>query len=892
MLARMWRRTHRDDDVDEELRYHVEQQTEVNVRAGMSAEEARRQALLQFGNVPLVKEDTRAVWTWARLEQVLQDLRFGARILTRSPGLSATAAILIALVVGINTTIFSMVNGIVRRPAPGVTADDLVKIALADRPGAGFFSFPDYLEYRTQTKTLRSVTAFTNRRVTMTVDRGSYQTFLTAVDANYFETVGISVALGRAFGRSEMQSLGTSGVTAIISDDAWKSYFDGDAGVIGRAIEVNGIPATIIGVAPPAFHGTMLAERSELWMPLLAFWQMLAPETARQFVGDRNTPSVDLMGRLAPGRSVSEAQAEFSTIEARLRLSDPSTERHPVSVVRYAATAGGVVPAIMPAFLALFSIVTLLTVLIVSANVANLMLARSMARQRETALRQSLGASRVRIVRLLLAEGLSISLVAWLAACLMTMWAVRVIPQLLPPSPVSQGGVSLAPDWRVLSYAMLLAGVGTVAFTLAPALRVWKQDPLPWLKAGEQSVAQGRSRVSSTLVVLQLAFSVLLLSAAGLASRSASMMTVNLGFESRNLLVARVSTAGAARTSDGHRDVIEQVRERFMRIPGVQSVSYFGFPSGGPARTLGSVPPARATVYAVGPDYLEVLGLRVVAGRALERDDHARATPVAVVNQNLADALWPGQVAVGQTMLFGPDRQSIDVVGVVANAFVAGFNPERPEPKPNYAFVPEQRNFTAVRSGDTLAQGNTVRAPGPGEITLYVRHRGDVGTVAGAVGPALREVDRRLAITFVRTMDEQLELLTLSASMIARLLLIFSIVSLVIAAIGQYAVVAFNMRRRTREFGVRIALGASAGQVIGGVLREGLVLTLIGLMCGLALSVAVAVAARSVLFNVTPTDPRTYAGVFALLAAVSLLACCLPARGASRVNPVQALRQE
>ena len=185
-----------------------------------------------------------------------------------------------------------------------------------------------------------------------------------------------------------------------------------------------------------------------------------------------------------------------------------------------------------------------------------------------------------------------------------------------------------------------------------------------------------------------------------------------------------------------------------------------------------------------------------------------------------------------------------------------------------------------------------MRAPGPGEITLYVRHGGDVGTVAGAVGPALRDVDRRLAIAFMRTMDEQLESLTLSASMIARLLLIFSIVSLVIAAIGQYAVVAFNMRRRIREFGVRIALGASAGQVIGGVLREGLVLTFIGLACGLALSMAVAVAARSVLFNVTPTDPQTYAGVFALLAAVSLVACCLPARGASRVDPVQALRQE
>jgi putative ABC transport system permease protein len=231
----------------------------------------------------------------------------------------------------------------------------------------------------------------------------------------------------------------------------------------------------------------------------------------------------------------------------------------------------------------------------------------------------------------------------------------------------------------------------------------------------------------------------------------------------------------------------------------------------------------------------------------------------------------------------------VEVVGVVANAFVAGFNPERPEPKPNYVFVPEQRP-----RGDSTAQGDTVPAAGtgPGEVTFYVRHDGDSERVAGAIGPAIREIDRRISIVFLRTMREQLELLALSASMIARLLLIFSIVSLVIAAIGQYAVVAFNMRHRIREFGVRIALGASSSQVLGGVLREGLFLTFVGLACGLALSVAVAIAARSVLFNVTPTDPATYAGVFGVLAVVSLVACCLPARGAARVDPVQALRQE
>jgi len=438
--------------------------------------------------------------------------------------------------------------------------------------------------------------------------------------------------------------------------------------------------------------------------------------------------------------------------------------------------------------------------------------------------------------------------------------------------------LNMAPDWRVVSYAMLLAAIGTVAFTLAPALRVWKQDPLPWLKAGEQSVAPGRSRLSSALVVLQLAFSVLLLTGAGLASRSAAMMQVDLGFESRNLLIVRIGTAGSVRSREAHVALLDQVRERVMRIPGVQFVTYVGFPTRGLARTTGSAPPTIVTTFPVGPDYLKALGLRVIAGRGLDDDDHSRSNAVAVVNQNLADALWPGRSPVGQTMVAGRDGQKVEIVGVVANAFVAGFNAERPEPKPNYAFVPDQRSAW--------------QSAGGGEVTLYVRHAGSVESVAGAVGPTLRDLDRRISIVYLRTMDEQLDALALSASMIARLLAIFSLVSLVIAAIGQYAVVAFNMRRRIREFGVRIALGASAGQVVGGVLREGLLLTALGLACGLALSIAVAVAARSVLFNVTPTDPQTYAGVFAILAIVSLIACCLPARSASRVDPVRALRQE
>ncbi|HEU4692923.1 MAG TPA: ABC transporter permease, partial [Vicinamibacterales bacterium] len=502
----MWNRRRKAlDSLDDEIAQHIEREVEVNIARGMSPEEARRQARIAFGNVALVQEDARAAWTWSWLETLRQDLRFGARILKNSPGLSLTAAVLIALVIGINTTIYSMVNTMVTRPAPGITAEGLVRIAIADQPGAPYVSYPDYLDYAAQTTSLQSLTAFTNGRVTVTADSGSYALMAGAVEANFFDTIGIRPMRGRTFTQGEGRSTDAAGLVAIVSYRAWQDLFGGTEDIVGRTIAVNNIPATVVGVAPPNFRGTMAMEEADVWLPLLMYWSTFQEDTRRRWMTDRSDTPVDLIGRLAPDKTVAAAQADFAIMQARLNRSYPIPDRKTIAVVRYAATAGGVLPAGAPMFLAIFSIITLLTVLIVSANVANLMLSRAVARQRETAVRQSLGASRFRIVRLLLAEGLSISLVAWLAACLMTLWAARAIPRLLPESPLAESGLDFTPDWTVVAYAMVLAAIGTIAFSLAPALRVWREDALPWLKSGEHRVASGRSRLSNALVVLQLA---------------------------------------------------------------------------------------------------------------------------------------------------------------------------------------------------------------------------------------------------------------------------------------------------------------------------------------------------------------------------------------------------
>ena len=892
----MWsrRRNQALDGLDDEIRDHIERETEINIARGMTPDEARRQARLAFGNVTLVQEDARAAWTWTWLEQARQDLRFGARILKNSPGLSVTAAVLIALVIGINTTIYSMINALVTQPAPGVDPEGLVRIAIPERPGAPFVSYPDYLDYRAQTTALQSLTAFTNGRVTVTFESGSYALTAAAVDANFFETIGVRPLRGRTFTPDEGRPADAAGLVVLVSYRAWQDLFGGADDILGRAIEVNHQPATVIGVAPPNFRGTMLAERTDVWLPLLMYWSSFPADTQQRWTTDRNQTPVDMMGRLASGKSIAAAHTELATIRTRLNQAYPTSDRPAVAVVRYAATAGGVLPAGAPMFLAIFSVITMLTVLIVSANVANLMLSRAVARQRETAVRQSLGASRWRVVRLLLAEGLAISLVAWLAACLIAMWASRAIPRLLPESPFAESGLDFSPDWSVVAYAMALAAIGTIAFSIAPALRVWRQDALPWLKAGEHSVAQGRSRLSSALVVLQLAFSVVLLTIAGLATRSASLMMVDLGFDSNHLLLLTVRTTASAATRETDLVLLDRVRERLQSIPGVQSASYVRTfaRSTNMVRTADSPQPVRATSYVVGPDYFSTMGLSPIAGRALTVSDRERSGALAVINQNMADALWPGLNPLGKTMSMraltfrGPsdvETDRVEVVGVMPNAFVFGFNPERPDARPNLIFTVEQRAFAA--SGRDPAV--------PGEITFYLRHgKSDLESVAAALGPALREIDPRIAIASTRTMEAQLENVTFTARIIARLLLIFSLISLLIAAIGQYAVIAFNMRRRVREFGVRIALGASARQVLSTVLGEGFALTAIGLCVGLLLSLGVALAARGALFGVTPTDAPTYAAVFALLGCVALVACCLPARAATRVDPVQALRQE
>ena len=811
------------------------------------------------------------------LEQVVQDLRIGCRILTKSPAVSATAVILIALVIGGNTTVFSIAHSIITKPARGVHATGLTTISWVAENGdiethAGYRVFADFQEQSTALQ----IAAVDFQRVTLTHDNGSYAARAAIVSPNYFDTLGVRVVKGRSFTRDEAER-GTSGLVVVIGHHVWQNSFGGNDNIVGQVVAVNGQPATVVGVADPEFRGAWLAEMADVWVPLAGeFRQWLQP--------NRSDVAVAMFGRRAPGVSLSSAQSELTRIWAQLQRSHPDlNQKLRVRLVPYSATAGGnsIISTQGNRVLAIFSVVTVLTIAIVCANVANLLIARAVVRQREMALRQSLGASRARIVRSLLAEGLVLSVVAWIVACLFAWIVSRTVVRLLVPAAQSEISMpDLAPDWTVVGYALLLAVLCTIAVTLGPALRTWRQQLLPFLKVGEQSVVQGRSTLSRGLVVLQLAFAVLLLTTAGLAQRSLSLQdSADVGFNTRNLLLATVNTSASADDAKGNGALVDALRERLAPLPGVEVASYM--PGGGrlgiwalfPVRRDRAAEPVLTVAKDVASDYFSTLGVPFIAGHDFRPHD-TRTRRAVIVTRQVAEALWPGESAIGKVLIAGPDARAeeAEVVGVVRDAFFAGRSHDT---RPRYVFF-----ATAERP-----------AP-PGETTFYIRHSGSQGALGPAVARAFREVDARVAVASLRSLESQIAYDAAPLWMLATLLTLFAGGSLLIAAIGQYAVVAFDGRRRSREFGVRIALGASSRQLVSSVMSESFRLTAVGLVIGFALSVAAGTLLARALYGVTPTDPATFAGVFVLLAGASLLASYLPARRAASTDPMVVLRTE
>jgi predicted permease len=767
------------------------------------------------------------------LEQFFHDLAQATRILTKAPGFSLAVIALIAVGIGGNATIYSMVHAVLSKPAPGITAENMVTFGAAH-------SYPEYLDYATASRTMQSIAAIKPERFNVTLpDGSSFHLRGQLVTRNYFRTIGVSLALGREFTPDEAR--GAAPLAVIVTDAVWQAQFHRAAGVLGQSVLLNGLPATIVGVAPPRFHGTSFAPNLEICVPVVTYSHLRGTESQ---LTDPTVLGVEIIGRLAPGASLAAARREFA---GRALLAP------------YTATAFG--PNSGPQarrFMTILMAVALLTLLVVCANVANLLLARSETRRREIALRLALGAPRSRIVRTLLAEGLMLSLAATLAAFAFAAWATRAVG--------ARFGVDLAPDWRVGANALLLAVVCTVVSSIAPAWRVWRHDLSSSLKR--------RSKFASLLIVAQLALCVVLLTGGGLAWRSLSLIdATDLGFSRKHLLLANVGGADGAD--------LERLRRNLLTVPGVESASWAIAPPhshpwmGIAAQATSGGPSVPTDGTHAGPEYLRTLGVPILEGR------EALQAGSAVINRKLAQALWPNQSAVGRTFLLGTNITPLEVAGVAPDA---AFNGVGEDGSFSGLAKSERRPFIFVADAQRISANQ--------DRTFHIRYRGSLADLVPAVRAAIHRSDPRLTVSSVRTMQAEWESFTAPIRILVKMVALFAIGGLLVASVGLYALIAFYTGKRTRELGIRTALRASPAQAAGLIVKEGLLLTALGLTVGLAICGIAGKAFAHLLFGVTPTDATTWLAVIAVLTAVSLCACWLPAHRAARVDPMLALRQD
>ena len=811
------------------------------------------------------------------IEAIFRDLRHGTRILWRAPALSAAIVLMIALVVGGSTAIYSVVHTLLTGPAPGVLADGLVTIAHLEggRPAGLSHRYSDYESLAARTTAFQDVAAFRVESFAVRTPSGTDALRGAGVTPNYFSMLGVELTQGRTFTAGE-SDLDSSGLVAVVGDRIWRESFDRRADVVGSTLWIGDLAATIVGVAPAEFQGPWFGEASEIWVPLRAYARLSGTEP--ELVAEDRT-AVAVIGRLGDRRTLEDAQTEtHGILESRHAAAPPDT-RPGAALMPYSMTAGGdsLFAQTASRFLVLFGIVTALTLVVTAANIANLMLARGRTTQRHYAIRFSVGATRAQIIRALAAEGLVLSGVAWAVGCALAWLAAQALLDALSRmnSAPLFASIDVTPDTTVLAYAFVLAMGAGLAFSIYPAWYLSKQSTTWQTRTGTAPI---RSYASRVLTVLQLAFSVLLLTAAGLAFRS--LTTVNgadLGFEPAGTLLVRVNTAGVTDQQGADTVILERIREQLNGTVGVTAATYVmttPLTRGRmeTVRTTPDGPPVTAFRNQVGPGFFSLMGTRLLTGREFRPSDTTGSPRVAVINGNVARDLFGDGTAVGQTIYAGDDPDPWAVIAIVPNAFYMGV---RDDAVPMFVFFPELQ---------------TTRSGGP--ITFYVRYDGARESIVPAVRHTLTQTDDRVAIMAIDDLETALESSSGPRQLLTLLLGMFATTSLLIAAVGLYSLISFNVKQRINEFGIRRALGASTKQVEGLVLRDSLFLTGVGLATGLALSLGVANLGRALLIGVTPLDTFTYAAVSVVLAGVATLATYLPVRRASRASPLGALHSD
>jgi putative ABC transport system permease protein len=821
------------------------------------------------------------------MNSLMQDLRYGARMLMKHPGFTLIAVLTLALGIGANTAIFSFVNALLLRPPGGVAEPErLVQIGRQSVTRGGFSdsSYPDYLDYREQNTTLSGLALrAAGKAFHLSTGQEAERVDGELVSGNFFDVLGVKPALGRLIAPADAQVEGASPV-AVISYRLWQRRFGGDPRIVGESIQLNARSYVVIGVADEQFNGIKIGEPVDIWVPI-TMWREADPIMASykvDFLRHRGAQWLELLGRLKPGVTLEQARAEFAVIGERLAQAHPQIYTN----IRARLEPGlGVDPesrAEMRSFTTIPFAAVGVVLLIACANVAGLLLARNDGRRREISVRLALGASRPRIVRQLLIEGLMLALAGGALGLLFSTWLTAGVHRLLPDSyRFMSFKLDLGMDWRIFSFSLSIAVVTGLLCALLPALRASKQDLTSALKDGRLAGARGgRVGVRSALVVTQVALSLVLLVAAGLCVRTLrNARAIDTGYEVDRVLTARLNLGRQNYDQARGQNFYQQLIDRTRALPGVSAVSlarnlplndsYYGtriFPEGGDGRGV------QINFNYISPRYLETLNIPLRLGRDFFERDNERSPGVAIINETLARSVWPNQNPVGKRFTWvRPDgsKPVTEVIGVTRDT--KGRNLF--EPTGVFMYLPLMQNYQQ-------------------EAILHLRTTIEPERLAAAVQREVSALDRNLPLYDIKPLRDHLTATLTPQRLLALLISGFGLLALLLASVGLYGVLAYTVTQRTPELGIRLALGAQRRDVLRLIVAQGVKLALIGVSLGLIASFALTRLLKNLLFGVSATDPLTFIITTLLLIMVALLAALVPARRATKVDPMIALRYE
>ena len=876
-LRALFRKEELDQDLSDELAFHLEKQIEQNVAAGMSAEQARYAALRSFGGVEQVKEDCRDTWGVRFLDTLLQDIRFGLRMLAKNPGFTAVAVLTLALGIGANTAIFSVVDAVLLRPLPYRDPSRLVYISEfwpRETPVRTVPS-PDFANWSEHDRLLDGLAAYGGGAEMNLTSPGEPERLLGAkVTWDFFPLLGVQPSLGRGFLREEDRPGGRPVV--LLSHELWRRRFGSDPKVVGTSLQLDGTLHTIVGVIPAGFRFPDDEFKAQLFLPMVV-------ARARDW-GSEDWRLIRPLARLKPGITMDNVKAELSgLVQQTAGQEPPPFNRMRVGMeVHVTPLQERLSAPARPILLVLLSSVGLLLIMS-CVNVASLQLARSAARQKELAVRAALGAPRLRIATQLLTESLVLAMAGGAVALLVGFAGLKALQALGPPQIPHLESVRLDPT--VLLFTLIVTTVTGILFGLSPAVLATRVKLNEALKqsAAQSNSGQEQHRVRSILVTMEIALAVILLVGAGLLTRSVIyLISVNPGFDPNHLLTLRISIFGNEYSKPEQQSAFfEQLLERIRALPAVHSADAgSGLPvigwwrlggtdvEGQPEAPAGLRPDVPNDV--VGTSYFRTLRIPLVAGRTFNEQDRQGAPQVAIVNQAFARQFLPGQDVIGKHVKSGartgPWRE---IVGIVGDVKQLGLDhPESPE-----IYIPYLQD------------------PAPA-MDVALRVAGDPLNSVGAVKAAIRAVDAHQPVYDVATMDERLSESIAPQRFNALLVGMFALLALGLGAIGVYGVLAYSVARRTHEFGVRVALGAHREDVLALVMTDGMRIVVLGMGIGLLGALALTRLLRNFLFGVGPTDPATLVAVSMGLTLVAALACYIPARRATKVEPMVALRYE